>query len=62
MSTVIEILKLARALTELGEKVVEAAMSENPKRVEEIFPATLETSIAKLRAEIEAVQKFGLRP
>lgn len=62
MSTVVEILKLARALAELGEKAMEAAMSENPKRVEDIVPATLETSIAKLRAEIEAVQKFGPRP
>lgn len=59
--TVLEILRLIRVLGELVEDVVKAASSENPGRVEDVLPATLETSIAKLRAEVEAARKFGPR-
>jgi len=60
--TVLEILALIRALGELVADVIKAASSENPGRIEDVLPPTLETSIAKLRAEIEAQQKFGPRP
>lgn len=60
-SLVLEILRLIRVLGDLVSDVVKAATSENPGRVEDVVPATLETSIAKLRAEIEAQQKFGSR-
>ncbi|MGL4258007.1 MAG: hypothetical protein ACRCSL_16860 [Microbacterium sp.] len=60
-STILEVLRLIRVLGELVEDVVKAASSENPGRVEDVLPATLETSIAKLRAEIEAARKFGPR-
>lgn len=59
--TVLEILALIRVLGELVADVVKAATSENPGRVEDVLPPSLETSIAKLRAEIEAQQKFGPR-
>lgn len=59
--TVLEILRLIRVLGELVEDVVKVASSENPGRVEDVLPATLETSIAKLRAEVEAARKFGPR-
>lgn len=59
--TVLEILRLIRVLGELVEDVVKAASSENPGRVEDVLPATLETSIVKLRAEVEAARKFGPR-
>jgi len=60
--TVLEILALIRALGELVADVIKAASSENPGRIEDVLPPTLETSIAKLRAEIEAQQKFGPHP
>jgi hypothetical protein len=60
-SLVLEILRLIRVLGDLVSDVVKAATSENPGRVEDVVPATLETSIAKLRAEIEAQQKFESR-
>lgn len=60
-SMVLEILRLIRVLGELVEDVLKAASSESPGRVEDVLPATLETSIAKLRAEIEAARKFGPR-
>lgn len=59
--TVLEILALIRVLGELVADVIKAANSENPARVEDVLPPSLETSIAKLRAEIEAQQKFGPR-
>lgn len=59
--TVLEILRLIRVLGDLVEDVVKAASSENPGRVEDVLPATLETSIAKLRAEVEAARKFRPR-
>ena len=58
---VLEILRQIRVLGELVEDVVKAATSENPSRVQDVIPATLETSIARLRAEIEAQRKFGPR-
>jgi hypothetical protein len=58
---VLEILRLIRVLGALIEEVIVAATSGNPQRVQDILPPTLETSIAKLRAEIEAQQKFGPR-
>jgi hypothetical protein len=61
-STVLEVLRLVRVLGELAEDVVKASTSENPGRVQDVLPDTLATSIAKLRAELEAQQKFGPRP
>ena len=60
-SLVLEILKLINALGSLVEDVVKAAASENPSRVQDVVPATLETSITKLRTDIEARKKFGDR-
>lgn len=60
-SMILEILSLIRVLGELVADVVKVATSENPGRVEDVLPATLETSIAKLRAEVEAARKFGPR-
>lgn len=59
--SIIEIIRLIRVLSELVGTAIEAATSENPDRVQDVLPAQLETSIAKLRAEIEAHQKFGPR-
>lgn len=59
--TALEILKVIALLSELVTDVVKAATSENPSRVQDILPATLETSIARLRAELEAARKFGPR-
>ncbi len=59
---IVEIIRLVRVLSELAEKAIDAATSENPQRVQDVLPTQLETSIAKLRAEIEAHQKFGPRP
>lgn len=61
MNEAIEIVKLVRTLTELIEDLVKAASGPNPARVQDILPPSLETSIAKLRAEIEAQRKFGPR-
>jgi len=60
-SMILEILSLIRVLGELVADVVKVASSENPGRVEDVLPTSLETSIAKLRAEIEAQRKFGSR-
>jgi phage terminase small subunit len=61
IESIIEVMRLVRVLTELAENAIDAATSENPQRVQDILPPQLETSIAKLRAEIEAHQKFGPR-
>lgn len=61
LQTIAEIAKLVRVLGELIADVIAAATSENPARVQDVLPPTLETSIAKLRAEIEAARKFGAR-
>lgn len=62
LATIAEIAKLVRVLGELLADVIAAATSPNPSRVQDVIPASLETSIAKLRAEIEAARKFGPRP
>lgn len=59
---IVEILKLIQTLGSLVEDIIKAAASENPARVQDIVPLQLETSIAKLRADIEALRKFGPRP
>jgi len=61
IEAVAEALRLIRVLGELAASAFEAATSENPERVQDVLPAQLHTSIAKLRAEIEAIQKFGPR-
>lgn len=58
---VADILRLIVLLTELVKSAVEAATSPNPSRVEDVIPETLETTIAKLTADIEAAKKFGPR-
>lgn len=62
MSTVADALKLIVLLTELVKNAIEAATSENPSRVQDVIPDTLQTSIARLAAELEAAKKFGPRP
>lgn len=57
---VLEILRLIRVLGALIEEVIVAATSDNPSRVQDVLPPTLETSIAKLRAEIERSGSSGL--
>lgn len=59
--TIVEVIRLIRVLSELVGTAIEAATSENPDRVQDVLPEQLETSIAKLRADIEAHQKFGTR-
>lgn len=61
MSTVAEALKLIVLLTELVKNAIDAATSENPSRVQDVIPDTLQTSIARLTAELEAAKKFGPR-
>lgn len=61
MSEAAEILKLVALLVDLVKEVIAAAASPNPSRVQDVLPPQLETSIAKLRAEIEATKKFGPR-
>lgn len=58
---VADILRLIVLLTELVKSAVDAATSENPSRVQDVLPETLETSIARLTAELEAAKKFGQR-
>ena len=62
MTEVTEILKLVALLLELVKDVIAVASSENPSRVQDVLPPTLETSIAKLRVDLEAAKKFGPRP
>ncbi len=61
LETVAEIAKLTGALSELAERIIAAATSENPSRVQDVLPPQLETSIVKMRADIEAAKKFGER-
>lgn len=61
LETVAEIAKLTGALAELAERIIAAAASENPSRVQDVLPPQLETSIVKMRADIEAAKKFGER-
>lgn len=56
-----EVIGLIGTLSELASKAIAAATSPEPKRVQEILPPQLQTSIAKLRAELEAHEKFGPR-
>lgn len=43
------------------QEVIAAASSPNPSRVQDVLPPTLETSLARLRADLEAAKKFGPR-
>jgi hypothetical protein len=57
-----DILRLVALLVELATDVAKAIATGDVTRVEAVLPQTLETSLAKLRADLEAVKKFGPRP
>jgi len=57
-----DILRLVALLTELAIDVAKAIATGDVTRVEAVLPATLETSLAKMRADLEAAKKFGPRP
>jgi hypothetical protein len=60
MDDVQSILRAGAALVELGATVIAAITSaDDPKRVQDVLPATLLTTLARLNAELEAQKKFA---
>ena len=58
---VTDILRLIALLTELAKSAIDAATSENPSRVQDVLPETLEMSIARLTNELEAARNLATR-
>lgn len=60
MDDVQSILRAAGSLVELGATVIAAISSaDDPKRVQDVLPPTLLTTLARLNAELEAQKKFA---
>ena len=57
-----DILRLVALLVELATDVAKAIATGDPTRVEAVLPTTLETTLARVRSDLEAAQKFGPRP